>query len=235
MIVTQDSIPVLDARDVTKSYRRGGADTRVLTGVDLCVQAGECVFLVGPSGSGKSTLLSILGCILTPDRGTLRIVGREIGQVTDQARVQIRRDVIGFVFQRYQLIRGLSVLDNVLVPMQLQGKPHREAYRRACELIESVGLAACLHARPHQLSTGQCQRVAFARALANDPLILLADEPTASLDTATGDEIMQLLRRLIVQYHKTAIVVTHDPRIFHYADRIYELEDGRLREKECRS
>lgn len=232
MSVAVESSPVLDVHDVHKAYRRGGADTRVLSGIDLQVHAGECVFLVGPSGSGKSTLLSILGCILTPDQGTLRVAGRDVGQIDERARVRIRRDVIGFVFQRFQLIRGLSVLDNVLVPMQLQGQPPGAARQRALELIQAVGLDGCANALPPQLSAGQCQRVAFARALANDPLILLADEPTASLDIATGDGIMLLLRRLIRQYRKTAIVVTHDARIFHYADRIYRLDGGQLSEQE---
>ncbi len=213
-----------------KSYRRGSTTTEVLGGIDLTVGRGECVFLVGPSGSGKSTLLSILGCILTPDDGQLRVLGREIGQLNDRLRIQIRRDVIGFVFQRFQLIRGLTVLDNVLVPLQLQGKPLHVARPRVLELLQAVGLADLAGAKPNRLSAGQCQRVALARALANDPLIILADEPTASLDAATGDEIMQLLRRLITQYKKTAIVVTHDQRIFKYADRIYHLEDGLLTE-----
>lgn len=223
---------VLDVRDVHKAYRRGGTDTRVLAGIDLQVQVGECAFLVGPSGSGKSTLLSILGCILTPDRGRLRILGRDVGQLDERARVRLRRDAIGFVFQRFQLLRGLSVLDNVLIPLRLQGQPLGRARPRALELIQAVGLADCAPALPQQLSAGQCQRVALARALANDPPILLADEPTASLDVATGDEIMQLLRRLIQRYHKTAIVVTHDARIFPYADRIYRLDAGRLREEQ---
>ncbi len=224
--------PILSAHSVRKSYRRGSTTTEVLGGIDLTVGRGECVFLVGPSGSGKSTLLSILGCILTPDDGQLRILGREIGQLNDRLRIQIRRDVIGFVFQRFQLIRGLTVLDNVLVPLQLQGKPLHVARPRVLELLQAVGLADLAGAKPNRLSAGQCQRVALARALANDPLIILADEPTASLDAATGDEIMQLLRRLITQFKKTAIVVTHDQRIFKYADRIYHLENGLLSEKE---
>jgi putative ABC transport system ATP-binding protein len=222
---------VLETHDVRKAYARGGTVTNVLGGVDLAVRRGECVFLVGPSGSGKSTLLSILGCILTPDQGRLRILGRDIGHMDDRVRTLLRRDVLGFVFQRFQLIRGLTVLDNVLVPLRLQGKPLPEARRRSMELLDAVGLAAWASAKPKTLSAGQCQRVAFARALANNPLIILADEPTASLDAVTGDEIMQVLRNLTTQYKKTAIVVTHDPRIFKYADRIYHLEDGRLSER----
>lgn len=221
---------VLDVHDVRKSYARGGTVTHVLNGVNLSVRRGECVFLVGPSGSGKSTLLSILGCILTPDHGRLCILGRDIGHVDDRVRTLLRRDVLGFVFQRFQLIRGLSVLDNVLVPLRLQGKPLPEATRRALELLNAVGLAAWAQATPRSLSAGQCQRVAFARALANNPLIILADEPTASLDATTGDEVMQVLRKLTRQYKKTAIVVTHDPRIFKYADRIMHLENGTLQE-----
>ena len=180
-----------------KSYRRGSTTTEVLGGVDLTVGRGECVFLVGPSGSGKSTLLSILGCILTPDDGQLRILGREIGQLNDRLRIQIRRDVIGFVFQRFQLIRGLTVLDNVLVPLRLQGKPLHVARPRVAGAAPSRragGPGRC------QAESTQCGPVPASRvgpALANDPLIILADEPTASLDAATGDEIMQLLRRLI--------------------------------------
>ena len=222
---------VLEIHNVRKAYARGGTVTNVLGGVDLSVRRGECVFLVGPSGSGKSTLLSILGCILTPDGGRLRILGRDIGHVDDRVRTLLRRDVLGFVFQRFQLIRGLTVLENVLVPLRLQGKPLPEARQRAYELLDAVGLAACVQARPNSLSAGQCQRVAFARALANNPLIILADEPTASLDAVTGDEVMQVLRNLTTQYNKTAIVVTHDPRIFKYADRIYSLEDGQLKER----
>jgi len=222
--------PVLHACNIRKSYRRGTSTTQVLGGVDLAVSRGECVFLVGPSGSGKSTLLSILGCILTPDDGQLRILGRDISQLHERARIQVRRDVIGFVFQRFQLIRGLTVFDNVLLPLQLQGRTTLRARERVWELLAAVSLTDQAHARPNNLSAGQCQRVAFARALANDPQIILADEPTASLDAVTGDDIMQLLRRLINEYRKTAIVVTHDPRIFKYADRVHHLENGYLAE-----
>ena len=147
----------------------------------------------------------------------------------DRVRTLLRRDVLGFVFQRFQLIRGLTVLENVLVPLRLQGKPLPEARRRAWNCSTPWGSPHVCHATPKSLSAGQCQRVAFARALANNPLIILADEPTASLDAVTGDEVMQVLRNLTTQYNKTAIVVTHDPRIFKYADRIYHLEDGQLK------
>ncbi|MHB8866198.1 MAG: ABC transporter ATP-binding protein [Pirellulaceae bacterium] len=229
---TTTSIPVLQACNVHKSYRRGTSTTQVLGGVNLAVARGECTFLVGPSGSGKSTLLSILGCILTPDQGQLRILGRDISQLHDRARIQVRRDVIGFVFQRFQLIRGLNVFDNVLLPLQLQGRTAPSSRTRVRELLAAVGLTDHANAKPANLSAGQCQRVAFARALANDPQIILADEPTASLDAVTGDNVMQLLRRLLNDYDKTAIIVTHDPRIFKFADRIHHLENGCLTEAE---
>ncbi len=219
---------IIHARALRKSYRRGSSVTAVLSGVDLDIERGQCVFFVGPSGSGKSTLLSILGCILTPDEGTLNILGWDLSSLSDQARIRLRRDVIGFVFQRFQLIRGLSVLENVMVPLQLQGKPLHASYQRVRSLLDAVGLSEHLHAKPRNLSAGQCQRVAMARALAADPQIILADEPTASLDATTGNEIMRLLHDLIAQYNKTAIVVTHDQRIFKYADRICHLEKGVL-------
>lgn len=221
---------VVETRDLRKAYRRGGSVVHVLDGVDLQVHRGQCVMLVGPSGSGKSTLLSILGCILTPDSGQIRIMGRDLTRIDDQTRIAVRRDVIGFVFQRFQLIRGLTVLENVLVPLQLQNRPPLEARRRANELIEAVGLSDHARAKPQQLSAGQCQRVAFARALVSDPQLILADEPTASLDATTGDEIMRLLRDLVARFGKTAIVVTHDPRIFSYAHRVCRLDQGRIQE-----
>ncbi len=220
---------IIRARSLRKSYRRGATTTEVLSGVDLDIERGQCVYFVGPSGSGKSTLLSILGCILTPDEGTLSIGNWSVERLDNRTRTRLRRDVIGFVFQRFQLIRGLTVLENVLVPLQLQQRAVAESRERARAMIDSVGLSDFAHARPHTLSAGQCQRVALARALAGDPQIILADEPTASLDAAAGDEIMQLLHGLIAEHNKTAVVVTHDPRIFAYADRICQLENGVLK------
>ena len=193
---------------------------------------GECVFLAGPSGSGKTTLLSIVGCILTPDRGRVRILDQDVLALDGPGRVTMRRDRIGFVFQRFHLIRGLTALDNVSVPLVLRGTPRRAAHRRAADLLDSVGLADKAAAQPQNLSAGQCQRVALARALAGDPQLILADEPTASLDAANGPEMMKLLRRLTTDEGKTAIVVTHDQRIFPFADRVLWLENGRVVETE---
>ncbi len=227
-VVATTTDTIISARQLRKSYRRGGTTTEVLSGVDLDIRRGQCVYFVGPSGSGKSTLLSILGCILTPDSGTLQIANQDAMQLSQKARIGLRRDVIGFVFQRFQLIRGLTVIENVMVPLQLQQQPARKTLQRARQVIDSVGLSDLAHARPDTLSAGQCQRVALARALAGDPDVILADEPTASLDATSGDEIMKLLHGLITQYQKTAVVVTHDPRIFGFADSICRLENGVL-------
>ncbi len=219
---------VIQVEGVHKSYRRGGSVTPALDGIDLTVRRGECLCLAGPSGSGKSTLLSILGCILSPDCGRVEILGEDITAIGPDRRVQMRRNRLGFVFQRFQLIRGLTAIHNVCVPLTLQGVSRRAAERRAATLLEAVGLAGKAQAHPQNLSAGQCQRVAVARALAADPELILADEPTASLDAANGQEAVGLLRRLTTQEGKTAVVVTHDQRIFHLMDRILWLDSGRI-------
>ena len=213
---------------VQKAYCRGSTSTAVLSGVDLTVASGECVFLAGPSGSGKTTLLSILGCILSADRGRVEVLGQDVRRLDALGRVVLRRDRIGFVFQRFHLIRGLSALENVCVPLTLQGVSHRAARRQGMDLLQSVGLAEKANARPQNLSAGQCQRVALARALAADPELILADEPTAALDAANGREVMELLRQLTTQQGRSAVVVTHDPRNFQFADRVLHLENGRI-------
>jgi putative ABC transport system ATP-binding protein len=220
--------PPIFLSDVYKSYQRGGAAMPVLRGIQLEVKAGQCLFLVGPSGSGKSTLLSILGCILTPDQGQVRLFGNDVQTLDEHARVQLRRHGIGFVFQRFQLIRGLTALENVTVPLVLQGKDAKQLGQRGMALLGAVGLSKHMHVHPGQLSAGQCQRVALARALAGDPSLLLADEPTAALDAENGHEIMNLLRRLTIESGKTVVVVTHDQRILPYADRVCRMEEGRL-------
>jgi putative ABC transport system ATP-binding protein len=222
--------PAVNVRGVHKAYRRGGTVTPVLNGVDLAVAAGECLFLAGPSGSGKTTLLSILGCILTADRGRVQVLDQDVVSLDAPARALLRRDRIGFVFQRFHLIRGLTALENVCVPLVLRGTSRRAANRRGTELLQSVGLAGKATVQPQNLSAGECQRVALARALAGDPELILADEPTASLDAVSGPEMMKLLRRLTTDQGKTAIVVTHDQRIFRFADRLLWLENGRVTE-----
>jgi putative ABC transport system ATP-binding protein len=224
--------PTIRLEGVSKAYRRGAVAATVLCGVDLTVRRGECAYLAGPSGSGKTTLLSILGCILAADEGCVELFGQDLAALGPPQRTLLRRDRIGFVFQRFHLIRGLTALENVCVPMTLRGVGARAAGPRARYLLEAVGLGEKVHAHPRNLSAGQCQRVAIARALANDPALVLADEPTASLDAKNGQEVMQLLRRLVTQEGKTAVVVTHDPRIFSFADQIHWLENGRIVERQ---
>ena len=214
--------------NVHKAYRSGNTSTPVLNGVDLTVHRGECVYLAGPSGSGKTTLLSILGCILSADEGKIHILDHDLSRLSRRKRTTLRRQHLGFVFQRFHLIRGLNVIDNVRVPLTLQGTAPEAARGRARTLLDAVGLAHKATAQPRNLSAGQCQRVALARALVGDPDLILADEPTASLDAVNGQEVMNLLRHLTTEEGRAVVLVTHDHRIFNFADRILWLENGRV-------
>jgi putative ABC transport system ATP-binding protein len=215
-------------RDVHKAYRRGETLTPVLRGIDLAVQSGECVILAGPSGSGKTTLLSICGGLLSADRGSVHLLGKDVSALDARQRADLRLHHIGFVFQRFHLIRGLSAVENVRVPLTLAGRSATEADERAAYLLAMLGLAEKTRRDTRQLSVGECQRVALARALALSPALILADEPTASLDGESGARAMQLLRDLASAERATIVVVTHDPRIFPLADRICHLERGRI-------
>jgi putative ABC transport system ATP-binding protein len=220
--------PALLARDIYKSFGTGPRQTPILRGVDVEVARGETVFLVGPSGSGKTTLLSILGCILTPDQGSVQVLGQETVGMAAGPLTALRRRSLGFVFQSFNLFPTLSALDNIRLVLSMRGAATRPARKQAAALLDQVGLGPRARLRPAQLSTGECQRVAVARALADDPAILLADEPTASLDADNGQAVMDLLIRLVRDRGTTLIVVTHDSRIYPFADRILRLEDGRL-------
>jgi putative ABC transport system ATP-binding protein len=216
----------LVARDIHKSFGSGEHFTPVLRGVGMDAGRGETVFLVGPSGSGKTTLLSILGCVLSPDRGGLQVLGREVAGMSAKELTAFRRDNLGFIFQSFNLFPTLSAQDNVALALTMRNVPVGAATRRAGELLNQVGLGPRRHARPCQLSGGECQRVAVARALAADPAVVFADEPTAALDAENGQAVMKLLTRLVRERGGTLVVVTHDSRIFPYADRILRLEDG---------
>jgi putative ABC transport system ATP-binding protein len=216
------------ARGIRFSYGTGKLETPVLRGIDFDVRLGECVFLAGPSGSGKSTLLSILGCILTADAGSLTILGQDVTHLSSKQQARFRRHQIGFVFQRFHLFRGLKAWENIRVPLDLLGYRASTAKKRALELLHAVGLADKAHSHISQLSVGQRQRVALARALAADPDLILADEPTAALDANAGLGAMKMLRQVCDVQRKSVVVVTHDNRIFHFADRIFHLEDGRI-------
>lgn len=225
------STPAVELHGVNRSFTRGSSITRVVDEVDLTVVRGESVFLLGPSGSGKTTLLSIIGCVLTADGGTVRIFGQDVSRLTQDEAARLRRRHIGFVFQRFHLIRGLTALENVAVPLTLSGWTAADAAQRAGELLAQVDMRDKADSQPQRLSVGQCQRVAFARALAANPDLILADEPTASLDAKTGHQALELLRQLTVAAGKTIIVVTHDPRILQFADRILHMENGKLEER----
>jgi putative ABC transport system ATP-binding protein len=219
------------ASDVHKSFGTGPRRQPILRGIHLAVARGQTVYLVGPSGSGKTTLLSILGCILTADLGSVQVQGQEVVAMTSAQLTAFRRRQLGFIFQSFNLFPTLSALDNVRLALSMQGLPLRAATQRAADLLDQVGLGSRARLRPGQLSTGECQRVAVARALAADPAILLADEPTAALDAENGQAIMHLLHGLVQDRAGTLVVVTHDERIFPFADRILRLEDGHLTEE----
>lgn len=219
---------VIRARCLAKSYDTGGEPTPVLRGIDLNVSRGECVYLVGPSGSGKTTLLSILGGVLSADSGSLEILGQDTRQHTSAEQARFRREQVGFVFQRFHLFDALTAVENVGVPCDLLGWPKARAKQRALELLALVGLPDKAASRVNRLSMGQRQRVAFARALAGDPELILADEPTASLDSDAGFNAMRILKTLCHDLGKTVVVVTHDSRIYSMADRILRLADGRI-------
>lgn len=219
---------VIRAAGLSKSYRAGDSVTPVLRGVDLAISRGECVYLVGPSGSGKTTLLSILGCVLSADAGSLEMLGLNPLQFSPREQARFRREKLGFVFQRFHLFDALSAAENVSVTLDLLGWSKARSRAKALELLLLVGLEDKAADRVTRLSMGQRQRVAFARALAGDPELILADEPTASLDAESGFRAMQALKNLCREMGKTVVVVTHDNRIFSMADRILRLADGRI-------
>ena len=219
---------VLEAQDVTKIFREGREEVSVLNGVDLTVAPGEIVALEGPSGSGKTTFLSILGCILTPTSGRIVVDGEEVDAARPARLPAIRKRSIGFVFQQFNLFPALTALENVEYALNIKGTSGREGRRQAEAAIDQVGLADRAHFLPRDLSGGQKQRVAIARALAGKPPVLLADEPTANLDTAVGGQILGLFRDLAKRENRGLLVVTHDPNVRTIADRVVKIRDGRI-------
>ncbi len=215
-------------RDVRKTYTEGGQRHEVLHGIDLDVAAGEALALLGRSGSGKSTLLNLIAGIETPDSGEVAIDGVALHRLDEQARTLFRRRHIGFVFQSFNLIPTLSVLENVLLPLELNGRLQAAARREARDLLDTVGLAGRAHAYPDRLSGGEQQRVAVVRAIIHRPRLLLADEPTGNLDEASGAVVLQLLRERVPGGETALILVTHSREVAALADRIVTLRDGRL-------
>lgn len=223
----------VEIQGVSKSYGEGDALVHALVGVDLTVHQGEMLFLMGPSGSGKTTLLSIMGCILRPTKGSVRIAGEEVVGLSEREMPRIRLRRIGFIFQGFNLFPALTVQENIELALDLKGIRGREARRRSGDLLARVGLSDKAAQWPANLSGGQKQRVAIARALAGEPGIILADEPTAALDGTTGRAILDLLRELAHEKGRAIVIVTHDSRALAYADRLVTIEDGRILREEC--
>jgi len=220
----------VEVRRLTKTFGEGAIAWQALRGVDLDVQRREFLMMVGPSGSGKTTLLSILGCVLTATTGSAKLFGQEITTLPARQLPRLRLGTIGFIFQGHNLIASLPARDNVALVQELRGVSRRQALRDADDLLGAVGLGGKENSLPANLSGGQKQRVAIARALCGAPPLLLADEPTAALDAASGHAVIELLKKLTHERGTTVLCVTHDPRIYSYADRIVSIEDGQLRE-----
>ncbi len=219
---------VIEARGLVKTYRLGGSVVRALDGVDLTVERGELMTVMGRSGSGKTTLLNVLGGLDRPDAGQVVIDGVDIARLNGRLLPQLRREKVGFVFQEFNLIPTLTALENVELPLRYAGVPRGERRRRALEILAMVGMADRAQHRPSQLSGGEQQRVALARALVNRPAIVLADEPTGELDTHTAAQVLDLIQRLNRDTGQTFIIVTHDPAIAQRCRRVVRMEDGRI-------
>ncbi len=220
---------VIELEGIEKAYPVGEAEVSVLKGIDLDIDKGEFIALMGPSGSGKSTLMNIVGCLDRPTRGKFLLNGQDVSSKLDDELARIRRDELGFIFQTFNLISRVSVLKNVEMPMVLS-EMHRDKRRaRALELLKAVGLEHRVEYSPLRLSGGERQRVAIARALANDPLIIIADEPTGNLDLKSSDEVMAIMKNLHDE-GRTIIMVTHNPEITENCDRVIKLRDGRIME-----
>ena len=217
---------VTKVENVTRTFKIGTVETQALRGVSLSVQAGEFSALVGPSGSGKTTLLQLIGCLDQPTSGSIMINGTEVSRMNRDQRADMRRGTIGFIFQFFALIPTLSAYENVEMPLLLNAIKPAERRERVNSLLEAVDLTKRAHHRPDQLSGGEQQRVAIARALAPKPSLVLADEPTANLDTANGQQVMEIMTRLNEETGVTFIFATHDPRVIKYARRVITLQDG---------
>jgi len=219
---------VIELRRVSKVYRRGPEEIRALQEVDLTIASGEFVAITGKSGCGKSTLLHIIGGLEPPSRGRVLLDGRDLAQLKEPELTRFRRDKVGVVFQSFNLLPLLTLAENVALPRVLQGAPYLQAREEAGRWLKEVGLAARLDHKPHQVSGGEMQRAALARALINDPAVVLADEPTGNLDSATAAQVLQLFSHLHRQWRKTVVLVSHAPEAGSAADRVLKMQDGRL-------
>jgi putative ABC transport system ATP-binding protein len=220
--------PLISCHEVVKTYGSGNAEVHALRGVNLDVYPGEITMLVGPSGCGKTTLLSVVAGILRPTRGTVNALGTELTRLSSWRRTAFRRQNVGFVFQQFNLLPALTAAENAAVPLVIQGYSRWKALAQARELLEKIGMGERMNNLPGQLSGGQQQRVAIARALVHHPQILVCDEPTSALDAKTGHTILELLRSIAIEGDRAVIIVTHDSRIFEFADTMARMDDGHI-------
>ena len=218
----------ITAEEVCVTYGSGHTAVRALDDVSLRFRAGEMALVMGPSGSGKTSLLTVLGCLLSPDSGRVSVMGIPITGLSESKRGVVRRHSIGYIFQAFRLFRSLTALENVILALEISGRPRGEAKEAAMKALASVGLADKRRLKPNELSGGEKQRVAIARALVNDPPIILADEPTASLDSQAGSHIAEMLMRIAREQGRLVVVVSHDPRIAQFGSRIVKMQDGRV-------
>ncbi|MFO0594282.1 MAG: ABC transporter ATP-binding protein [Myxococcaceae bacterium] len=220
--------PMIEVTNVVKVYRRGKTEVRALDGVSLSVPRGQFLSVMGSSGSGKSTMLNLLGALDVPSSGLVRIDGKEISRFPDDELSKFRRDRLGFIFQFFNLLPTLTAIENVILPELLAGKAREELAPKAQALLEQFGLKGRGSHRPDELSGGEMQRVAVARALLSEPALLLADEPTGNLDSKTGAEVLRLIREATRERHLTVVMVTHDPKAAEVGDRLVRLADGHI-------
>lgn len=221
---------VIKTENITRIYKTGKVETQALRGVSLSIEKGEFTALVGPSGSGKTTLLQLMGCLDQPTSGRVFINGKDVSRLNRSQRADMRRGTIGFIFQFFALIPTLSAYENIEIPLLLNGYSASQRRERVMELLEAVDLRDRAHHRPDQLSGGEQQRVAIARALATHPVLVLADEPTANLDTENGRHVMEIMQRLNQETGTTFVFATHDPRVIAFARRVITLRDGQVSE-----
>ena len=219
---------------VSKTYRIGAVETQALRDASLGIAAGEFTALVGPSGSGKTTLLQLIGCLDKPDHGTVKVEGQDVTRLTANQRADLRRDRIGFIFQFFALVPVLTAYENVELPLLLSGVKPTERRTRVNELLQAVGVSHRSGHRPDQMSGGEQQRVAIARALAPRPVLVLADEPTANLDSANGQQAMEIMQRLNQETGTAFVFATHDPRVVSFARRVVTMRDGRIEDNDER-
>ncbi len=214
--------------DLNKSFKVGDDSVPVLHDINVTINMGELTLLVGPSGCGKTTLISIISGILSPTSGDVAVMGQFLGGLKDRAKTLFRRDMLGFIFQQYNLLPALTAAENAAMPLIAAGLSNRLAVEKAAHLLRQIGMGAQIDKLPKQMSGGQQQRVAIARSLVHNPKLIVCDEPTAALDAKTGIEVMQLLREIANDSGRAVLIVTHDSRIYHFADRILEMSDGRI-------